>query len=179
MGRRSARLLCAREVCSETAELSRDLAFRRRDETRLKRQISSDADAKKNTGAHQTMRRAALALVLVASLAFSAVASEESGAAETAHAEFPMLEGAGDGGDGADSSASGTRQIVFGEKVALDELGPIIVNEDCTMRRITNWETMSARERRGVSKRVVERNRERLERCRELEAGKEELRRSR
>jgi hypothetical protein len=124
------------------------------------------------------MRRAALALVLVASLAFSAVASEESGAAETAHAEFPMLEGAGDGGDGADSSASGTRQIVFGEKVALDELGPIIVNEDCTMRRITNWETMSARERRGVSKRVVERNRERLERCRELEAGKEELRRS-
>lgn len=179
MGRRSARLLCAREVCSETAELSRDLAFRRRDETRLKREISDDADAKKKTGAHQTMRRAALALVLVASLAFSAVASEEAGAAETAHAEFPMLEGAGDGGDGADSSASGTRQIVFGEKVALDELGPIIVNEDCTMRRITNWETMSARERRGVSKRVVERNRERLERCRELEAGKEELRRSR
>jgi hypothetical protein len=178
VGRRSARLLCAREVCSETAELSRDLAFRRRDETRLKREIS-ELDAKKNTGAHQTMRRAALALVLVASLAFSAVASEESGAAETAHAEFPMLEGAGDGGDGADSSASGTRQIVFGEKVALDELGPIIVNEDCTMRRITNWETMSTRERRGVSKRVVERNRERLERCRELEAGKEELRRSR
>jgi hypothetical protein len=32
------------------------------------------------------MRRAALALVLVASLAFSAVASEEAGAAETAHA---------------------------------------------------------------------------------------------
>ena len=172
------RLLCAREVCSETAELSRDLAFRRRDETRLKREISNWT-RKKKTGAHQTMRRAALALVLVASLAFSAVASEESGAAETAHAEFPMLEGAGDGGDGADSSASGTRQIVFGEKVALDELGPIIVNEDCTMRRITNWETRSARERRGISKRVVERNRERLERCRELEAGKEELRRSR
>jgi hypothetical protein len=116
----------------------------------------------------------------VASVAFSAVASEEAGAAETVHAEFPMLDGSGDGGDGADfaASASGTRQIVFGEKVALDELGPIIVNEDCTMRRITNWETMSARERRGVSKRVVERNRERLERCRELEAGKEELRRS-
>ena len=126
------------------------------------------------------MRRAALALVLVASVAFSAVASEEAGAAETVHAEFPMLDGSGDGGGGADfaASASGTRQIVFGEKVALDELGPIIVNEDCTMRRITNWETMSARERRGVSKRVVERNRERLERCRELEAGKEELRRS-
>ena len=122
------------------------------------------------------MRRAALALVLVASLAFSAVASGEAGAAETAHSEFPVLEGSGVGGDGFAESASGTRQIVFGEKVALDELGPIIVNEDCTMRRITNWETMSARERRGISKRVVERNRERLERCRELEA-KEELRR--
>ena len=122
------------------------------------------------------MRRAALALVLVASLAFSAVASGEAGAAETAHSEFPVLEGSGDGGDGFAESASGTRQIVFGEKVALDELGPIIVNEDCTMRRITNWETMSARERRGISKRVVERSRERLERCRELEA-KEELRR--
>ena len=112
----------------------------------------------------------------MASLAFSAVASEEVNAAETVHAEFPVLEGSGDGGDGFAESASGTRQIVFGEKVALDELGPIIVNEDCTMRRITNWETMSARERRGISKRVVERNQERLERCRELEA-KEELRR--
>ena len=116
------------------------------------------------------MRRAPLALVLVASLAFSAVASEDMGAVETKHAELPVLEGSGHGGDEFASSATGTRQIVFGEKVALDELGPIIVNEDCTMRRITNWETMSARERRGISKRVVERNRERLERCRELEA---------
>ena len=54
--------------------------------------------------------------------------------------------------------------------MALDELGPIIVNEDCTMRRIANWETLSPRERRGVQKRVVRRNEERLERCRALEA---------
>ena len=115
------------------------------------------------------MRRAALALVLVASVAFSAVASEEAGAAETVHAEFPMLDGSGDGGDGADfaASASGTRQIVFGEKVALDELGPIIVNEDCTMRRIENWREMTERERRGTQKRIAERNALRLGNCRD------------
>ena len=113
------------------------------------------------------MRRAALALVLVASLAFSAVASGEAGAAETAHSEFPVLEGSGDGGDGFAESASGTRQIVFGEKVALDELGPIIVNEDCTMRRIENWREMTERERRGTQKRIAERNALRLGNCRD------------
>lgn len=114
-------------------------------------------------------------LLLLASLAFGAVAVKDAGSVETAHAEIPVLEGAGLESQGA--SASGTRRIAFGEKVTLDELGPIIVNEDCTMRRITNWHAMSAREQRGVSQRVVERNRERLERCKEGEAGKEELRR--
>lgn len=116
----------------------------------------------------------ALALMVVASVLGGVIAVEEMGTSETAHADIPVLEG--DAG-GVSSEASGTRKIVFGEKVALDELGPIIVNEDCTMRRITNWQTMSARERRGVTQRVVERNKGRLERCREVHAGKEELRR--
>ena len=116
----------------------------------------------------------ALALMVVASVLGGVIAVEEMGTSETAHADIPVLEG--DAG-GVSSEASGTRKIVFGEKVALDEFGPIIVNEDCTMRRITNWQTMSARERRGVTQRVVERNKGRLERCREVHAGKEELRR--
>lgn len=126
------------------------------------------------------MRRAMLLLLLLLATGVAAAASGEGEALEGDDVDVgggvPVLEPSG--ADGADDSGP-TRQLRFGEKVALDDLGPIIVNEDCTMRRITNWETMSARERRGVSKRVVERNRERLERCRELEAGKEELRRSR
>ena len=92
---------------------------------------------------------------------------------------MPALDGAGTSGDGdgvpgdavrPGDAGAGVRRIRFGDKVALDELGPIIVNEDCTMRRIANWETLSPRERRGVQKRVVRRNGERLERCRVLEA---------
>ena len=59
------------------------------------------------------------------------------------------------------------RQIRFGEKVALDDLGPIIVNEDCTMRRIENWREMTERERRGTQKRIAERNALRLGNCRD------------
>ena len=92
---------------------------------------------------------------------------------------MPALDGVGTSGDGdgvpgdavrPGESGAEVRRIRFGDKVALDELGPIIVNEDCTMRRIANWETLSPRERRGVQKRVVRRNEERLERCRALEA---------
>ena len=125
------------------------------------------------------MRRTMLLLLLLLATGVAAAAAGEGEALEGDDVDggggVPVLEPSGAGADGADDSGP-TRQLRFGEKVALDDIGPIIVNEDCTMRRITNWETMSARERRGISKRVVERNRERLERCRELEA-KEELRR--
>ena len=76
----------------------------------------------------------------------------------------PVLEPSG--ADGADDSGP-TRQLRFGEKVALDDLGPIIVNEDCTMRRIENWREMTERERRGTQKRIAERNALRLGNCRD------------
>ena len=61
----------------------------------------------------------------------------------------------------------------FGEKVALTELGPIIVNTDCSMRRIDNWAEMTERERQATQARVSKRNAARLERCRALEAAGE------
>ena len=117
--------------------------------------------------------------ILLQSLIVSAIALATADGIATETPGVPALDGVGTSGDGdgvpgdavrPGESGAEVRRIRFGDKVALDELGPIIVNEDCTMRRIANWETLSPRERRGVQKRVVRRNEERLERCRALEA---------
>jgi hypothetical protein len=117
-----------------------------------------------------------LALTLVAATARVVVASSSSppssppsDAADDAAGGIPVLEPGGVGDDD-DGGGGPRRRVRFGERVALEELGPIIVNDDCTMRRISNWDALSARERRGVSARVVERNAARLARCREADA---------
>lgn len=50
-----------------------------------------------------------------------------------------------------------------GEAVALDYLGPMIVNKDGTLRRISNWNTLSKAERDNTLRIVTKRNRERIE----------------
>lgn len=55
-------------------------------------------------------------------------------------------------------------------RVALDELGPLVVHTDCTLRRITNWGDKTAAERAATQARVVSRNAARLAACREAEA---------
>ena len=62
------------------------------------------------------------------------------------------------------------RQLRFGEKLKLDDLGPVIVNDDCTLRRIENWDSLSVHERSATMRRIGGRNQDRLSTCRRLEA---------
>jgi hypothetical protein len=72
-------------------------------------------------------------------------------------------------GDAGDASV---RRIIFGsgERVSFDELGPIVVHADCTLRRINNWGIMMKHERAATQRRVAARNAERLAACREMQA---------
>jgi hypothetical protein len=54
--------------------------------------------------------------------------------------------------------------------VTLDELGPLVVHADCTVRRITNWAVKTEAERRATQVRIAARNAERLAACREADA---------
>jgi hypothetical protein len=51
---------------------------------------------------------------------------------------------------------------VGGESVALTEMGPIVINTDGSLARISNWAEMSDREREVTKKRITKRNAERL-----------------
>ena len=59
------------------------------------------------------------------------------------------------------------RQIKFGETVKLEELGPVIVQSDCTLRRIDNWHKLTEGEREAMMRRIGGRNKVRLNKCRE------------
>ena len=52
--------------------------------------------------------------------------------------------------------------------MALDELGPVVVNQDCTLRRITNWAAQLPHEREATQRVVAARNAARLAACRDL-----------
>jgi hypothetical protein len=49
----------------------------------------------------------------------------------------------------------------------MDELGPIIINPDGTTRRITNWDTLSAQEKKSSWRLIGKRNKERLEKLKQ------------
>ena len=59
------------------------------------------------------------------------------------------------------------RQIKFGETVKLEELGPVIVQSDCTLRRIDNWHKLTEGEREATMRRIGGRNQVSLNKCRE------------
>ena len=87
--------------------------------------------------------------------------------------DIPVLE-PGNGGAADDDSEGGdggekVRQLKFGETIKLDDIGPIIVNEDCTMRRIANWHSLTQREKNGAQRRIAARNKSRRDHCRKLE----------
>jgi len=50
-----------------------------------------------------------------------------------------------------------------GGTVAMDHLGPIVVNTDGSLTRITSWDQLSDHERSVAWRRVAKRNAERLE----------------
>ena len=49
-----------------------------------------------------------------------------------------------------------------GQAVVLDALGPVVVNTDGTLARITNWASMDDSEREVAKRRIAKRNVERL-----------------
>jgi hypothetical protein len=55
-----------------------------------------------------------------------------------------------------------SRQINLGEKIGLEELGPIIINADGTTRRITNWVTLTKSEQDSTWRLIAARNLKRL-----------------
>lgn len=61
-------------------------------------------------------------------------------------------------------------QLAPGERYAFTELGPVVVNSDCSVRRISNWKEMLPHEKDATQRRVAARNTERLELCRRLKA---------
>ena len=61
---------------------------------------------------------------------------------------------------GEDGGAS--RQINLGEKISLEELGPIIIKADGTTRRITNWSTLNKSEQEQSWRLISARNLKRL-----------------
>lgn len=60
------------------------------------------------------------------------------------------------------NTASPSRTLNLGEKLALDELGPLIVNSDGSLRRIANWPQLSPAEQAVALKRLSKRNKDRL-----------------
>ncbi|KAH0362542.1 hypothetical protein KCU65_g8018, partial [Aureobasidium melanogenum] len=50
-----------------------------------------------------------------------------------------------------------------GEGVALDHLGPMVVNKDGTISRITNWDKMAEIEKRNTLRILQKRNKQRLD----------------
>ena len=61
-----------------------------------------------------------------------------------------------------DPAPEGARTLPVGSSIALDELGPIIVGEDGSLRRIANWFSLSKREQEVALRRLGARNKRRL-----------------
>ena len=61
-----------------------------------------------------------------------------------------------------DASTSVTLDVSTGEAVTLDHIGPVVVNTDGTLSRITSWHRMTDDERRVAKRRIAKRNVERL-----------------
>ncbi|KAI2624581.1 hypothetical protein GGS26DRAFT_203955 [Hypomontagnella submonticulosa] len=62
-----------------------------------------------------------------------------------------------------DHTGDATQLPVGGEGVKLDHLGPLVVNEDGTMSRISNWENMADIEKQNTLRILGKRNKARLD----------------
>lgn len=63
-----------------------------------------------------------------------------------------------------------SRKLQLGESITLDEMGPIIVNTDGTLRRIENWQNMTSAEQKTTLRLISARNKKRIEALRQQEA---------
>lgn len=80
---------------------------------------------------------------------------------DTAPAAFPALPAPSDDVDTAGDGATTLR--VNGAPVMLEHLGPVVINSDGSTSRISNWETMTERERENAARLIAKRNKKRLE----------------
>jgi hypothetical protein len=55
------------------------------------------------------------------------------------------------------------------QSIKLDNLGPMVINEDGTMSRITNWQNMTAQEQETTLRVLAKRNKARLEKLTQQE----------
>jgi predicted Fe-S protein YdhL (DUF1289 family) len=53
-------------------------------------------------------------------------------------------------------------KLKLGETKSMDELGPIIVNKDGTLRRISNWNILTAHEKESSFRQIAARNMKRI-----------------
>ena len=97
---------------------------------------------------------------LMMSAAGATPGATESGNSDEGVLALPELPPASD-------DKSETRQLELGGSLSMDELGPIIINPDGTTRRITNWDTLSAQEKKSSWRLIGKRNKERLEKLKQ------------
>ncbi|KAG1657467.1 hypothetical protein FOA52_003003 [Chlamydomonas sp. UWO 241] len=71
--------------------------------------------------------------------------------------EVLLLPEAGEGGGG------GARSLNLGEHISLDHLGPVVVHEDGTVSRVTNWAELTPHEQENTRRVLGQRNKRRLE----------------
>ena len=57
--------------------------------------------------------------------------------------------------------------INSGESIAMDAMGPVVVNDDGSLSRIANWPMLTDREKEVTQRRIAKRNNERLDRLRQ------------
>jgi hypothetical protein len=62
-------------------------------------------------------------------------------------------------GDGSSSSESTTHKLVLGEGYSLyDKMGPLVINDDGSTRRIANWDVLTLREKQNTLRVLSRRN---------------------
>ncbi|WXC65299.1 hypothetical protein SNK03_011104 [Fusarium graminearum] len=96
--------------------------------------------------------------------------------AETNDSKNPLPLPAPDSDTAASSSSrgNGVTELRVGESVALDSMGPLVVNRDGTMGRIGNWAGMTEHEKAQTLRLLGKRNKERLEVIKAKKAAEEE-----
>lgn len=73
-----------------------------------------------------------------------------------------------------DNSSIGQLDLANGgQTVKLDSLGPMVVNVDGSLSRISNWDKMTEMEQKSTMRVLGKRNKARLEALKEKEKGKE------
>jgi len=85
----------------------------------------------------------------------------EREAGEQTEAQPPALPSTADGSE-TKGESQGRTIMVGSTPIKVDALGPVIVNEDGTLRRIANWNDLTEAERQVAVRRIAARNQARL-----------------